>query len=379
MDLTSLLPELLKGILHLTWGNAVMIAAALVLIYLAVYKEIEPVLLLPIGFGCLLANIPLAGMTAGTTVAQGMMAVLYNAGISTELFPLLIFVGVGAMIDFTPLLAQPKMALLGAAGQFGIFGTLILAIAIGFPLNEAASIGVIGAIDGPTSIFVATKLAPELLAPIAVAAYSYMSLIPIIQPPLMKLLTTKKERLIQMEYTPKPISQKTLVFFPIVLTLVVGLLVPEATPLISMLMLGNLLKISGVVDRLSKSAQNEIINIATLFLGLAIGATMSAGSFLNLATIKIMGLGLLAFVLDTVAGLLFGKLMSVLSGYKINPLIGASGISAFPMAGRIAAKMANDEDPDNFILMHAMGANTAGQLGSVIAGGILLAIVSKLI
>jgi oxaloacetate decarboxylase beta subunit len=375
MDLTSLVPELLKGLLHFTWGNAVMITAALVLIYLAVYKEIEPVLLLPIGFGCLLANIPLAGMTA----AQGMMSVLYNAGIATELFPLLIFVGVGAMIDFTPLLAQPRMALLGAAGQFGIFGTLILAIAIGFPLNQAASIGVIGAIDGPTSIFVATKLAPELLAPIAVAAYSYMSLIPIIQPPLMKLLTTKRERMIRMEYTPRPISTKTLTFFPIVLTLVVGLLVPEATPLIAMLMLGNLLKVSGVVDRLNKSAQNEIINIATLFLGLAIGATMSAESFLNLATIKILGLGLLAFVLDTAAGLLFGKLMAVLSGYKINPLIGASGISAFPMAGRLAAKVANDEDQDNFILMHAMGANTAGQLGSVIAGGILLAIVSKLV
>src|SRR5574339_353015 len=375
MDLTTLLPELLKGILHFSWGNAVMITAALVLIYLAIYKEIEPVLLLPIGFGCLLANIPLAGMTA----VQGMMAVLYNAGISTELFPLLIFVGVGAMIDFSPLLSQPKMALLGAAGQFGIYGTLILAILIGFPLNQAASIGIIGAIDGPTSIFVATKLAPELLAPIAVAAYSYMSLIPIIQPPLMKLLTTKKERLIRMEYTPKPISTKTLTFFPIILTLVVGLLVPEATPLIAMLMLGNLLKISGVVDRLSKSAQNEIINIATLFLGLTIGATMSAQSFLTLATIKILALGLLAFGLDTVAGLLFGKLMSVLSGYKINPLIGASGISAFPMAGRLAARVANDEDPDNFILMHAMGANTAGQLGSVIAGGILLAIVSKLI
>jgi carboxybiotin decarboxylase len=375
MNLAELLPELLKGILHFTWGNAVMILAALILIYLAIYKEIEPVLLLPIGFGCLLANIPLAGMTA----SEGMMAVLYNAGIATELFPLLIFVGVGAMIDFSPLLAQPRMALLGAAGQFGIFGTLILAIALGFPLNEAASIGVIGAIDGPTSIFVATKLAPEILAPIAVAAYSYMSLIPIIQPPLMKLLTTKKERQIRMEYTPKPISQTTLVFFPILLTLVVGLLVPEATPLIAMLMLGNLLKVSGVVDRLSKSAQNEIINIATLFLGLTIGATMNAESFLNLETIKILGLGLIAFVLDTVAGLLFGKLMSVLSGYKINPLIGASGISAFPMAGRLAAKVANDEDQDNFILMHAMGANTAGQLGSVIAGGILLAIVSKLI
>ena len=375
MNIAELLPELLKGILHFTWGNAIMITVALVLIYLAVFKEIEPVLLLPIGFGCLLANIPLAGMTS----IEGMMGVLYKAGIETELFPLLIFVGVGAMIDFSPLLAQPKMALLGAAGQFGIFGTLLLAILIGFPLNQAASIGVIGAIDGPTSIFVATKLAPELLAPIAVAAYSYMSLIPIIQPPLMKLLTTKKERLIRMEYSPKPVSQKALLFFPVILTLVVGLLVPEATPLISMLMLGNLLKVAGVVDRLSKAAQNEIINIATLFLGLAIGSTMGAASFLNLATIKILALGLFAFALDTVAGLLFGKLMAVLSGYKINPLIGAAGISAFPMAGRIAAKIANDEDPNNFILMHAMGANTAGQLGSVIAGGILLSIVSKLI
>ena len=375
MNLTDLLPELLKGLLHFNLGNAVMILVALVLIYLAVFKEIEPVLLLPIGFGCLLANIPLGGMTA----SEGIMGVLYKAGISTELFPLLIFVGVGAMIDFSPLLSQPKMALLGAAGQFGIFGTLLLAILIGFPLNQAASIGVIGAIDGPTSIFVATKLAPELLAPIAVAAYSYMSLIPIIQPPLMKLLTTKKERLIRMEYAPKPVSQKALLFFPVLLTLVVGLLVPEATPLISMLMLGNLLKASGVVDRLSRAAQNEIINIATLFLGLAIGATMDAASFLNLATIKILGLGLIAFALDTVAGLLFGKLMAALSGYTINPLIGAAGISAFPMAGRIAARVANEEDHDNFILMHAMGANTAGQLGSVIAGGILLSIVSKLV
>lgn len=375
MDLNELLPELLKGFAHFTPGNAVMLVVSLILIYLAVAKEYEPVLLLPIGFGCMLANIPLAGMTA----SEGMMGVLYNAGIKTELFPLLIFIGVGAMIDFSPLLAQPRMVLLGAAGQFGIFGTLMLAVALGFPLNQAASIGVIGAIDGPTSIFVATKLAPELLAPIAVAAYSYMSLIPIIQPPLMKLLTTKKERLIQMEYAPKPISQKTLVAFPIVLTLVVGLLVPEATPLISMLMLGNLLKISGVVDRLSKAAQNEIINMATLFLGLSIGATMSAAAFLNWDTGKIMLLGLLAFGLDTAAGLLFGKLMAFISGGKINPLIGAAGISAFPMAGRLAAKTANDEDPNNFILMHAMGANTAGQLGSVIAGGVLLAVVSKIL
>ena len=374
MNLGELLPELIKGLSNFTAGNGVMIAVSLVLIYLAIAKEIEPVLLLPIGFGCMLANIPLSGMTA----AEGMMGALYG-GIRTEIFPLLIFVGVGAMIDFSPLLSQPKMALLGAAGQFGIFGTLILAIALGFPLNQAASIGVIGAIDGPTSIYVASKLAPELLAPIAVAAYSYMSLIPIIQPPLMKLLTTKKERLIRMDYAPKPVSQTALVLFPVLITLVVGLLVPDATPLISMLMLGNLLKVSGVVDRLSKAAQNEIINIATLFLGLTIGATMSAASFLNLDTGKVLLLGLIAFGLDTIVGLLFGKLMSVLSGGKINPLIGAAGISAFPMAGRIAAKMALDEDPDNFILMHAMGSNTAGQLGSVIAGGVLLAIVSKLV
>lgn len=375
MNLVDLLPELLKGLLNFTLGNAVMVLAALILMYLAVFKEIEPVLLLPIGFGCLLANIPLAGLTA----TEGMTGMLYDAGIKTELLPLLIFIGVGAMIDFSPLLSQPRMVFLGAAGQFGIFGTLMLAIILGFPLNQAASIGVIGAIDGPTSIFVATKLAPELLGPIAVAAYSYMSLIPIIQPPLMKLLTTKTDRLIRMDYAPKPVSQNTLILFPIVLTLVVGLLVPEATPLISMLMLGNLLKVSGVVDRLSKAAQNEIINVATLFLGLAIGATMSASAFLNLDTGKVLFLGLIAFALDTIAGLLFGKLMCVMSGYKINPLIGAAGISAFPMAGRLAAKIANDEDQDNFILMHAMGANTAGQLGSVIAGGVLLAIVSKLL
>ena len=381
MDLIELLPELLKGLANFSLGNAVMITVGAVLIYLAIAKGYEPVLLLPIGFGCILANIPLAGMTAAEsgTAVSGVMSVLYKAGISTELFPLLIFIGVGAMIDFSPLLAQPHMVLLGAAGQFGIFGTLILAILLGFPLNQAASIGVIGAIDGPTSIFVASKLAPELLAPIAVAAYSYMSLIPIIQPPLMKLMTTKKERMIRMDYAPRPISQRTLVIFPIVLTVVVGLLVPEATPLISMLMLGNLLKVSGVVDRLSKAAENEIINIATLFLGLVVGATMTADAFLNWDTGKIMLLGLLAFALDTVAGLLFGKLMSFLSGGKINPLIGAAGISAFPMAGRLVAKMAQDEDFDNFILMHAMGANTAGQLGSVMAGGILLAIVSKLI
>jgi oxaloacetate decarboxylase beta subunit len=268
------------------------------------------------------------------------------------------------------------MVLLGAAGQFGIYGTLLLALLLGFPMNEAASIGVIGAIDGPTAIFVGSKLAPNLLAPIAVAAYSYMSLIPIIQPPIMKLLTTRKERLIRMDYTPRPVSRLTLVVFPIFVTLVVSLVAPDAAPLIASLMLGNLLRESLVVDRLNKAAQNEIINIATLFLGLAIGATMKADSFLNLETLMILGLGLIAFVMDTVTGLLFGKLMSALSGGKINPLIGACGISAFPMAGRLSAKMAQEEDFENFILMHAMGANTAGQLGSVIAGGLLLALVS---
>lgn len=372
MDFSTLLPELAKGFLNFHLGNAIMIAAGAILIALAVIKEYEPVLLLPIGFGCILANIPLTGMSEG----MGLFAVLYKAGISTELFPLLIFIGVGAMIDFSPLLAQPRMALLGAAGQFGIYGTLILAVLLGFPLNEAASIGVIGAIDGPTSIYVATKLAPNLLAPIAVAAYSYMSLVPIIQTPIMKLLTTKKERMIRMDYAPRPVSKRARIAFPIVVTLVVGILVPEATPLISMLMLGNLLRESGVVERLNKASQNEIANIATLFLGVTVGSTMNADSFLKLETIKILILGLLAFGLDTVAGLLFGKLMSFLSGGKINPLIGAAGISAFPMAGRLAAKMAQEEDFDNFILMHAMGTNTAGQLGSVIAGGVLLALVS---
>ncbi|MGQ9598474.1 MAG: sodium ion-translocating decarboxylase subunit beta [Anaerolineae bacterium] len=375
MELSHLGAELIKGLTHFTVGNALMILVGAILIALAILKEYEPVLLLPIGFGCILANIPLTGMTEDS----GLFSVLYQAGIRTELFPLLIFVGVGAMIDFSPLLAQPHMVLLGAAGQFGIFGTLILATLLGFPLNQAASIGVIGAIDGPTAIFVTTKLAPEMLAPIAVAAYSYMSLIPIIQPPIMKLLTTREERRIRMAYAPRPVSRWALLLFPVVITLMTGLLVPDATPLISMLMLGNLLRESGVVDRLRKAAENEIINIATLFLGLTIGSTMGASSFLNWKTLGVLALGLLAFVLDTVAGLLFGKLMSVLSGRKINPLIGAAGISAFPMAGRLAAQMAQEEDFENFILMHAMGANTAGQLGSVMAGGVLLALVSGLI
>ncbi len=372
MDFTSLFQEITRGFSSFYWGNLVMIIVGGILITLAIVKEYEPVLLLPIGFGCILANL-------GMSNEHGMFQVLYAAGIETELFPLLIFIGVGAMIDFRPLLAMPQMALLGAAGQFGIYGTLLLAVLIGFPLNQAASIGVIGAIDGPTAIFVTSKLAPEMLGPVAVAAYSYMSLIPIIQPPIMKLMTTRRERLIRMEYTAKPVSRLAVILFPIVVTIIISLIAPDAAPLIATLMLGNLLKESGVVDRLSKAAQNEIINITTLFLGLTIGSTMTAQSFLNLNTLAILGLGLLAFVLDTIAGLLFGKFMSFVSGGKVNPLIGACGISAFPMAGRLSAKMAQDEDYDNFILMHAMGANTAGQLGSVIAGGLLLALVTGLL
>ena len=364
---------------HLSWQNGVMLLIGFVLIALAIIKEYEPTLLLPIGFGCVLANL---GMDSGV----GFMKVIYDAGISTELFPLLIFIGVGAMIDFRPLLAMPKMVILGAAGQFGIYGTLILACILaklfpqlGWGLAESASIGTIGAIDGPTAIYVASQIAPHMLGPIAVAAYSYMSLIPIIQPPVMKLLTSKKDRQIHMEYAPREVSNRAVIIFPMLVTIAISIISPDAAPLIAALMLGNLMKESGVVERLDKAAQNEIINVSTLFLGLAVGGTMTGESFLNWGVLFIMALGLLAFVLDTVAGVLFGQLMKIITGGKINPLIGACGISAFPMAGRIAAQIALEDDPDNFILMHAMGANTSGQLGSVVAGGVLLALVKAFI
>ena len=364
---------------HLSWQNGVMLVIGFVLIALAIIKEYEPTLLLPIGFGCVLANL---GMDSGV----GFMKVIYDAGISTELFPLLIFIGVGAMIDFRPLLAMPKMVILGAAGQFGIYGTLILACILaklfpqlGWGLAESASIGTIGAIDGPTAIYVASQIAPHMLGPIAVAAYSYMSLIPIIQPPVMKLLTSTKDRQIHMDYAPREVSNRAVIVFPMLVTIAISIISPDAAPLIAALMLGNLMKESGVVDRLDKAAQNEIINVSTLFLGLAVGGTMTGESFLNWGVLFIMALGLLAFVLDTVAGVLFGQLMKIITGGKINPLIGACGISAFPMAGRIAAQIALEDDPDNFILMHAMGANTSGQLGSVVAGGVLLALVKAFI
>jgi oxaloacetate decarboxylase beta subunit len=283
------------------------------------------------------------------------------------------------MTDFGPLLGNPRMALLGAAGQFGIYVTLMLALALGFPMNQAASIGIIGAIDGPTAIYVTNKLAPELLGAIAVAAYSYMSLVPIIQPPVMRLLTTKKERLVRMPYVRREVSKTARVIFPIVVTLVVSLLSPQASPLIATLMLGNLLRESGVVDRLAGAAQNEIANVTTLLLGLAIGGTMEGNAFIRLETLYILAIGLLAFVMDTVGGVLFGKLMYLLSGKKFNPLIGAAGISAFPMSARIVQRVGQEYDFENFLLMHAMGANTAGQLGSVIAGGVLLALVTPLL
>jgi oxaloacetate decarboxylase beta subunit len=295
------------------------------------------------------------------------------------LFPLLIFIGIGAMTDFGPLLENPKIALLGAAGQLGIYVTLMLALLLSFPLNQAASIGIIGAVDGPTAIYVANKLAPELLGAIAVAAYSYMALVPIIQPPVMRLLTTENERRVRMPYTRREVSRRARILFPITVTIVISLLSPQASPLIATLMLGNLLRESLVVDRLGHAAENEIANVTTLFLGLAIGGTMNGMAFIRLETLLILAIGLLAFVMDTVGGLLLGKAMYVLTGRKFNPLIGAAGISAFPMSARVVQRVGQEYDRQNFLLMHAMGANTAGQLGSVIAGGVLLAVVTQLL
>ena len=373
MDISDI-STLFGALQVITWKNLVMILVGGILIYLAIKKNFEPILLLPIGFGAILANLPLTGIT--NAAEGGFLGVLYQAGIKTELFPLLIFIGIGAMTDFGPLLENPRMALLGAAGQVGIFGTLILALNLGFNLNEAASIGIIGAIDGPTAIYVSSRLAPHLLGPIAVTAYSYMSLVPIIQPPVMRLLTTDKERKVRMPYTEKPVSKTVRILFPILVTVIISLLSPKASPLIATLMFGNLMRESGVVEALTKTAQNEIANITTIFLGLTVGSTMAGENFIQSDTILILGMGLLAFVLDTVGGVLVGKLMYVLSGKKFNPLIGAAGISAFPMSARIVQKVGQEYDLDNFLLMHAMGANTAGQLGSVVAGGVVLMLLS---
>ena len=366
------LDQLLKGFSGLTLGNVVMMVVGGVLIWLAVKYEYEPLLLLPIGVGCILANMPGTGLLD----EGGLLNVLYKAGIENELFPSLVFIGIGAMTDFGPLLENPRYMLFGAAAQFGIFGTLLIATLFGFNINQAASIGIIGAADGPTSIFVASALAPDLVGPITVAAYSYMSLVPIIQIPVMKLLTTRKERLIKMPYTSHPISRTTRILFPIAVTLVCGLIAPEATALIGMLMFGNLVREAGVVERISHAAQNEIANIVTTFLGITIGSTMVAAKFLKPQTLMIIAMGLVAFILDTAAGVLFGKLVNFISGGKINPLLGGCGISAFPMSARVVQKLGQEEDPTNFLLMHAMASNTAGQIASVMAGGVVLALLA---
>jgi len=366
------LGRLLVGFQALTLGHVVMLAVGGVLIYLAIVHECEPILLLPMGVGAILANIPLTGMQE----PGGLLKTLYNAGVSNELFPCLIFIGIGAMTDFGPLFQNPIMVLLGAAAQFGIFGTMLICTLLHFDIREAATIGMIGSADGPTSIYVAAALAPRLLGPVAVAAYSYMSLVPIIQPPVMRLLTTREERRIKMPYVTRPVSRTVRILFPIVTTLVAGLLAPKATPLIGMLMFGNLMRESGVVARLTQASQNEIANAVTIFLGIAVGSTMSAENFLHWQTILIISMGLVAFALDTAAGVLLGKLMCVLSGRRINPLIGASGISAFPMSARVVQKVGQDEDISNFLLMHAMGSNTAGQVASVMAGGAILALLA---
>lgn len=360
------------------WRVWVMFAVGLTLIWLAVYKKYEPNLLLPMGFGCLLANIPQSSAVGG-----GFLDILFKAGIANELFPILIFVGVGAMIDFGPLLQDPEMLFFGAAAQLGIFLTMMLALLVGrvpgvegiTGLREAAAIGIIGAADGPTSIYVAARFAPALLGPITVAAYSYMALVPIIQPPIVRLLTTRDERMIRMKNPEHEVSRAVRIIFPIAVTLIAGVLAPMSVALVGSLMFGNLLRESGVTERLSATAQNELTSLVTMVLGITIGSTMQGERFLNLTTLLILGMGLIAFILDTAAGVLFAKLMNLFRKQKINPMIGACGISAFPMSARVIQRMAQQEDGSNFIIMHAVGANVAGQIGSIIAGGLILALV----
>ena len=369
----------LLGVFALTWQAAVMLGLGGLLIYLGIAKQVEPVLLVPIGMGIILANIPLGGLTE----AGGFLAVLRKAGIDTELFPLLIFIGVGAMIDFGSLLERPYTVFLGAAAQFGIFGTFFLAYFLGdgglrlfdFSFKDAVSIGIIGSADGPTSIYVATTLGSKYAASIVVAAYSYMALVPIIQPPIMRALTTEAERRLAMPTRAQKVSRRTRVVFPIVTVLVVGLIAPKATPLIGTLMFGNLLREAGVLERLSQAAQNEMANIVTILLGLTVGGMMEARDFLRPETIMIYIMGVVAFAAGTATGLLLGKLMYVASGKRINPLIGAAGISAFPMCARVVQKVGLEANPHNHLLMHAAGANTAGQIASVVAGGAALALV----
>jgi sodium ion-translocating decarboxylase beta subunit len=364
------LQGLFDGLANLALSHAIMLLIGCGLLYLGISKGYEPLLLVPIGFGAILVNIPLAGLME----SDGFLRFLYNTGVITEVFPLLIFVGIGAMTDFQPLMENPKIILLGAAGQFGIFLTLLLALAIGFDKLDAVAVAIIGACDGPTAIYVSSKFAPHLLGAVSIAAYSYMSLVPLIQPPIMRWLTTDKERKISMGVVKQPVSKTTKIIFPIMVTIAASILAPKGTPLIGTLMLGNLLRESGVVERLRHAAENEIANIVTLFLGLAIGATMEGDKFLQPQTLLVLLLGLIAIALDTVMGVFFGKLMCLLTGGKINPLIGAAGISAFPMAARVAQVEGQKYNKKSYLLMHAMSANAGGQIGSVIAAAVMLSV-----
>jgi len=379
------LEQLMPAIALITWQDLVMIAIGLILIYLAIAKNYEPTLLLPIGFGAILVNIPFSSAItqidpATGQAVEGVLNTFFNAGIATEIFPLLIFVAIGAMIDFSPLFRNPSLLLFGAAAQFGIFMTMIFASLLGYDLREAASIGIIGAADGPTSIVVASRFAPNLLGPISVAAYSYMALVPIIQPPVIRLLTTKKERLIRMSTAGsynKKISKKALIAFPIVVTIVAGIIAPSSLALIGFLMFGNLIRECGVLNKLSLAAQNELASLVTLLLGITIASTMTSDRFIRVDTLIIIALGLFAFIFDTFGGVIFAKFMNLFrkEGNKINPMIGACGISAFPMSARVIHQMGQKEDPFNYLLMPAVSANVGGQIGSVVAGGIILTLV----
>ena len=354
------------------WDNGVMILIAIGFIYLAIQKGFEPLLLIPIGVGIMMANIPFSGMAN----EDGLLVLLKGFGLNTGLFPLLMFLGLGALTDFSALIQRPSMALLGAAAQVGIFGTLIGAIALGFSLENAGAIGIIGGADGPTAIFVSTRLADEsLLGPIAISAYSYMAMVPLIQPPIMRFLTTQKERSVEMTYDPKPVPKLMRILFPLVIVVLAALVAPKSIPLIGMFMFGNLLRESGVVDRLANTAQNELINLTTILLGLTVGGTMVADKFLDPDTLKIFALGLVAFTVATASGVIFGKIMYLTSGGKINPLLGAAGVSAVPMSARVVHKVALEANPNNYLIMHAMGPNVAGVLGSAIAAGVILSMI----
>ena len=368
--ITDGLWSLLSGFGNLQWSNGVMILVGCALLYLGIKKDMEPLLLVPIGFGAILVNIPLAGLME----KDGLLLYFYEAGVLTEIFPCLIFIGIGAMTDFGPLLENPRILLIGGAGQFGIFLTLLLALFLGFTKMESVAIGIIGACDGPTAIYVTSKYAPHMLGAVSVAAYCYMSMVPIIQPPIMRALTSVEERKIVMKYEKKKVPPSVKILFPIVVTLLTCLIAPMGTPLMGTLMLGNLLRESRVADRLVKACENEIANVVTLLLGISIGATMAGPIFLKPQTLIVLGLGLLAISLDTAAGILLGKLMKVLSGGRVNPLIGAAGISAFPMSARVVQVEGQKANKKSYLLMHAMGANTGGQIGSVLAAAVMLSL-----